>query len=93
MSQLASFFQISKSDLDEAKQHLWIALDEFQMLPTTHEALIEKLREYFEDQKVEVFSRIVSMVGEADFRDFIAEAVIESGKYHRGEVGQVRPTL
>lgn len=82
---------IAKNDVSEAKQHLFIALDELKPgLPKSHDELIEKLRDYFEDQKIEVFSRVINAVGEPGFRDFIAETVIESGLYIRDEEGQVR---
>lgn len=83
--------KISMSDTTEAKQHLFIALDEMKTnLPKTHEDLIERMRNYFEDQKVEVFSRIINAVGEPGFRDFIADTVVESGFYYRDSEGQVR---
>lgn len=73
-----------------AKRHLLIALDEFTPLPKSHEELIEKFREYFENQKVDVFAKLLFRMGEADFRDFIAETVLESGKYFRDEDGQIK---
>lgn len=73
-----------------AKRHLLIALDEFKPLPKSHDELIEKYREYFENQKVEVFSNLLFRMGEADFREFIAETVLESGKYFRDEDGQIK---
>lgn len=83
---------IKKSDLSDAKQHIFIAIEEMRSnLPTTHEALIEWLRDYFETQKVGVFSRLIVAMGEGSFRDFVAETVIETGKYRRDEDGQVRP--
>lgn len=82
--------QLTNSDITEAKQHLYIALGEFDPLPRTHEELVERMREYFSDQKVSVFSRMVARLGEAEFRDFIADTVVESGKYYRAEDGQVR---
>lgn len=82
--------KVSAPDVIEAKQHLFIALDEMKDdLPKTHEDLIERMRDYFSDQKVEVFSNIVQAVGEPGFRDFIADTVIESGLYTRDEGGQV----
>lgn len=82
---------VSEKVLTEAKQHLFIALDEMKNnLPKTHEELIERLRDYFEAQKVEVFSKIVVAEGEEGFRDFIADTVVESGLYIRDEEGQVR---
>ncbi len=84
--------KVATADVTETKQHLFIALDEMKTnLPTTHEALIERLRDYFADQKIEVFSRVINAVGENGFRDFIAETVVESGMYRRDEDGQVRP--
>lgn len=83
---------ISAADTNEAKLHLTIALDEMRSnLPKTHEDLVERMRDYFEDQKIEVFSRVINAVGEPGFRDFIAETVIETGLYKRCEDGQVRP--
>jgi hypothetical protein len=82
--------QLTSHEVAEAKQHLYIALDELDPLPRTHEQLIEQMREYFSDQKVAVFSKMVARIGEAEFRDFIAETVVESGKYYRAEDGQVR---
>lgn len=81
--------KISTADLYEAEQHLLIALGEFEVLPINHEQLVEKMRAYFDDQRVEVFSRMVATNGEAYFRDFIAEAIIKTGKYKRDEQGQV----
>lgn len=84
--------KISSEDSNEAKLHLTIALDEMRgNLPKTHETLVEKLRDYFEDQKIEVFSRVINAVGEEGFRDFIADTVVETGFYARDEHGQVRP--
>ncbi len=84
--------KIAKSDVAESKQHLFIALDEMKTnLPTNHEALIERLRDYFADQKIEVFSRVINAVGEGGFRDFIADTVVESGFYKMGDDGQIRP--
>lgn len=83
--------KISAPEIIEAKQHLFIALDEMKTnLPRTHEDLIERMRDYFENQKIEVFSRIVVAVGEDGFRDFIADTVVESGFYYRDSEGQVR---
>ncbi len=84
--------KISSEDNNEARLHLTIALDEMRgNLPRTHEALIERMRDYFEDQKIEVFSRVINAVGEEGFRDFIADTVLESGLYARDEHGQIRP--
>ena len=82
--------KLTQAEIDEAKQHLFIALDEFKPLPKTHEELVEMLRDYFSDQQVEVFSKMVADIGESDFRDFIANTVVESGKYFRDDRGQVR---
>lgn len=82
--------QLTHGEIVEAKQHLQIALDELNPLPQTHEELIERIREYFSDQRVAVFSKMVARVGEGAFRDFIADTVVESGKYYRDEQGQVR---
>lgn len=86
------FTGISQAEIDEAEQHLIIALGEFKPLPMTHEQLIEQMRDYFSDQQVDVFSRIVARNGEDAFRDFIADTVVKSGKYYRCEDGQIRPT-
>lgn len=73
-----------------AKKHLLLALGQFKPLPENHEELIEKLREYFEDQKIEVFSKLLFRMGEDGFRDFIAETILESGRYFRDEDGQIK---
>lgn len=82
---------ITTHDLNEAKQHLYLALDQIQPLPKNHEELIEKMRDYFDGQKVEVFSKMVAIVGEHEFRNFIAETVVESGLYKKDERGNIRP--
>lgn len=83
---------INKNDAAEAEQHILLALGEMENhLPKTHEELIEKMRFYFEDQRVEVFSRLINAVGENGFRDFVANAVIKSGKYSYDEAQQIRP--
>lgn len=85
------FNGIAQNEIVEAEQHLFIALDEMRSnLPKTHEELIEGMRDYFEDQRVEVFSRIINAVGEPGFRDFIADTVVKSGLYTRDETGQVK---
>lgn len=85
---------ITSEDNNEAKLHLFIALDEMRTdLPKTHEDLIERMRDYFSDQKVEVFSRIVTAVGEEGFKDYIADAVVESGLYARDEQGQIKRVM
>lgn len=79
-------------DEQAAQNHLLLALAEFNPLPRTHNELVEKMREYFDGQKVEVFGRIINRMGEEGFRDFIADTVIESGKYYRDpEDHQVKP--
>lgn len=82
--------QIPRKEVEEAKMHLFIALDEMRPdLPKTHEDLIERMRDYFHDQKVEVFSKIIDAEGEHGFRDFIADVVVESGLYTRDDRGRV----
>lgn len=87
-----SFKQIERN---AAKKHILLAIDEFsnskQPMPDNHEELIERLRDYFEGQKVEVFSKLLFDMGEEDFREFIEETVLDSGKYYRDPDGQVRP--
>jgi hypothetical protein len=81
---------ISKSEMNEAKQHIFIALDEMRHdLPNDHPTLIEKMRDYFESQKVEVFSKIVQASGEEGLRKFIDDVVIESGFYVRDKGGSI----
>jgi hypothetical protein len=83
--------QVTDQEIIEAKQHLFIALDQLQpVLPKTHDDLIERMRDYFEGQRVDVFSKLVQTRGEAGFRDFIADTVVESGFYIRDDQGQVR---
>ena len=83
--------RVNDTDMTEAKQHIFVALDDMKSnLPKTHEDLIERMRDYFNDQKVEVFTRIITAQGEGGFRDFIAEAVVEYGSYIRDEQGIVR---
>lgn len=81
----------NEDDRKEAEQHIIIALGEFKSLPKTHEELVEALRDYFVDQKVGVFSRMVAEEGEVAFREFIEEVVLKSGKYARDEKGKIRP--
>lgn len=82
---------VLEEDLVEAKQHLVIALGEMTVLPNTHESLIENFRDYFENQKVAVFSRLLNAKGETGLREFVNEVVVESGYYELGEDGQLRP--
>lgn len=82
---------IQGHDLEEAKQHIIIALGEMDPKPKDHEELIEKMRGYFEDQRVSVFSRFLNAAGEDDFREFIAETVIESGLYEGDDLDKLRP--
>jgi len=85
---------IPQADLDEAKLHLIIALEDMshhgRKLPETHEELVERFRDYFENQKIDVFSKMIAANGEEEFRDFIAETVVESGLYIRDDEGQVK---
>lgn len=83
--------RIKKVDLDNAKQHIIIALEEMTDLPKTHEELIERMRSYFEDQRIEEFSAFLYEAGEEDFREFIAEVVVDSGKYRRKDDGSIVP--
>ncbi len=83
--------RVTDKDYSEATQHIFIALDDMKSnLPKTHEDLIERMRDYFNDQKVDVFSRIITAQGEGGFRDFIAEVVVKYGAYVRDEQGHVR---
>lgn len=77
--------------LAEAKQHVYIAIDQLKPLPKTHEELIERMRDYFDGQKVEVFSKMLFIVGEDEFRVFITDTVVESGYYYRDSGGVIRP--
>ena len=85
--------QLTAEERKEAKQHITIALGELRRpLPETHEELIEKFRDYFSDMQIDVFSKMIVDEGEEAFREFIAETLIESGRYRRDSVdGQIRP--
>ena len=79
-------------DRELSKKHLLLALRDMQEpFPKTHEDFVEYLRDYFVSQKIEVFSRFIAKNGEAEFRELVKEAVLESGKYIEDEDGKVRP--
>ena len=81
----------TEEDWDEARKHLEIAIYELTNdLPKTQDELVEKLREYFEDQQVDVFSRVIVSGGEDEFRDFILEVAKRSG-YYDYDNGQLHP--
>lgn len=80
------------TDKDLVKKHIILAVKDIMgELPKTHEEVVEYLREYFVDQKIEVFSRFITKHGEPEFREAVKEAVVESGRYAVFDDGQVRP--
>lgn len=78
----------TQAERDEVKAHITMAIG--QLVPKSHDHLIEALRSYFEDQKVEEISRFVVMEGEGPFRDLVKECALESGKYYVDDCDQVR---